>query len=213
MSTSKNLSWLLHFLAPAASAALLLLSGCAPLHETYYEPSSEGLLAHRQDCHAQIGPPREIDIGVGNSRIALWIERGVYLDLSFSVAIAVDSDGQSSRHGKYRAASSILAISPSEFTAYAISPVQPLRIKPGILRRINRGNAEGQPLPSKVELKAISPSIQENIWYVMHFDVELNGAREFSVVVPPFTVDGITVPSRTINFIEKSTWYISPLNC
>ncbi len=200
-------------------ALISLLCGCVPLFVKYYEPLSDGLIAHGQDCHNDVGPPAAVTFETGDGQISMWIEhprdqqQSVTLALNFNVASAWVPDGSFMRRAQYKAEVSTLKIRSTEFAAYAATTTAPLKISPQTIREITRGGGFNRPLSPSVELKALSPSHRGFTWFILYFDIELNGAHEFSIVIPQFTVDGKTSPSRTIKFVEKKGWWISPINC
>ncbi|HEX9391720.1 MAG TPA: hypothetical protein VF928_10460 [Usitatibacteraceae bacterium] len=185
----------------------------------YYQPFSEGLIAHPEDCHGDVGPPTGMDIDVGNGQLAVSVGRRdirqgvVSLRLVFNVAYDWVPDGSFYRRPQERAGKSTLSIRPAEFAAYGAEPTMPLKITPNEIREVNRGTGVNRPLPPEIQLRAVKSINQGDRWFVLYFEVELKGAKEFSVVVPPFTIDEIASSGRTIKFIEKNGWWIEPMNC
>src|SRR5258706_13096724 len=119
---------------PIVIVSMLLLVGCVPTMETYFEPSSEGSLAHRQECHGDIGPPTGINVDVGNGRIELSAKPStdrpeiVNVFLRFQTVGGWEEAGTFTRRYRYKGNESTLIIRPTDFKAYGESPSTPIRV-------------------------------------------------------------------------------------
>ncbi|MGZ3236834.1 MAG: hypothetical protein ACXU8A_05595 [Burkholderiaceae bacterium] len=135
----------------------------------------------------------------------------VILALRFNVASNWEAEG-STRRVRYKADESILNIQPSEFVAYGSTSRIPLKITLQNIREVVRGNGSEYPLPPIIQLRASTPS-HGDTWFILYFEIELNGENQFSLIVPKLTIDGKTSIGRKIHFVEKTGTWVEPLNC
>jgi hypothetical protein len=201
-----------------AFMAILLLSlvGCFPIRENYFEPSTEGIAAHREMCHGEIGPLNVITMQIGDGSVTVSATRSldhpstVNVSLTFTRAGEWQMVSSFKRQYKYKTDESVFTIRTTDFAARSTTSAATFKVTPHSLREVKHGNGTESPLQAQQELKA--SKFKDN-WFILYFDVDLNDEHEFSLVIPQFMIDGKIGASRTIHFIEKSGIWIEPLNC
>jgi hypothetical protein len=199
-----------------------LLTGCAPVWETYYRPSSLEAIEVRK-CNA---PVKEIAIEAGTGRLSFvaYNYRAkpgfVFFAFSFEPDWVWEESGIFSRRIKWKAEKSILSIKPNEvevLLADSETKTKPTLVGASIFDY--RTQQETQlPLLGTLELPAQTTksyrmkNVSTSIISMLKYEVQIGDQKEFTVFIPDFHVDGVKQKGRAIHFSESWSIWITPLN-
>lgn len=184
-------------LAIAIIICTIVLCGCVPLAESYYEPAANGGTPFRDMCHS--GPIRDIQFNRGEAKISVYSRFEPHSEHDFSIDLQLglshDASGSVSWH-----------------EAKVVSPdgsYPPFSIKSYVY------NLPFTSFDLPNHRTIASDSIDGNAFSFYEYVIFIHSKlpEKFIYTIPQMIINGISYSSTEVKFTRKSGFWILPLNC